>query len=84
MGIDLDEISLTATFHCDPHLDFFCSRSLINFGQPLHLSLLSFILMITDIILCMFIEVDQISSGATFLYNSDLDFFCSRSLNNFG
>ena len=30
MGIDLDEISLTATFPCDP--DFFCSRSLNNFG----------------------------------------------------
>ena len=26
MGIDLDEISLIATFPCDPDLDFFCSR----------------------------------------------------------
>ena len=31
MGIDLDEISLTATFPFDPDLDFFCSRSLNNF-----------------------------------------------------
>ena len=31
MGIDLDDISLTATFLCDPDLDFFCSRSLNNF-----------------------------------------------------
>ena len=32
MGIDLGEISWTATFHCDPDLHFFCSRSLNNFG----------------------------------------------------
>ena len=32
MGIDLDEISLTATFPCDPDLDFSCSRPLNNFG----------------------------------------------------
>ena len=39
------------------------------------LSLLSFILMITDIILCMFIDLDQISSTATFLCDPDLDLF---------
>ena len=32
MGIDLDEISLTAIFPCDPDLDFFCSKSHNNFG----------------------------------------------------
>ena len=32
MGIDLDEISWTATFPCDPDLHFFRSRSLNNFG----------------------------------------------------
>ena len=37
--------------------------------------------MITDIILCMFIDLDQISSTATFLCDPDLDFFCSRLLN---
>ena len=31
-GIDLDEISLTTTFPCDPDLDFFSSKSLNNFG----------------------------------------------------
>ena len=30
--IDFDEISLTVTFPCDSDLDFFCSRSLNNFG----------------------------------------------------
>ena len=35
-----------------------------------------------DLILCMFMHHDQISSTATFL--CDLDFSCSRSLNNFG
>ena len=39
--------------------------------------------MITDIILCMFIDLDQISSTATFLCDPDLDFFCSRLLNKF-
>ena len=79
MFIDLDQIVSTATFLCDPDLDLFCSRSLNDFGKPLRLSLLSFILMITDIILCMFIELDQISSTATFLCDPDLDSFCSRS-----
>ena len=32
IGIDLDEMSLNATFPCDPDLDVFCSRSLNNFG----------------------------------------------------
>ena len=32
MCIDLDEISLTATFSCDPDLDFSCSRSHSNFA----------------------------------------------------
>ena len=36
--------------------------------------------MITDIILCMFIDLDQSSSTATFLCDPDLDFSCSRSL----
>ena len=39
--------------------------------------------MVTDIILCMFIDLDQISSIATFLCDPDLDFFCSRLLNKF-
>ena len=43
MGIDLDEISLTATFPVDPNLDFFCSRSLnysiLHVGKSLHLIL---------------------------------------------
>ena len=39
--------------------------------------------MITDIILCMFIDLYQISSTATFLCDPDLDFTCSRSLNKF-
>ena len=32
----------------------------------------------------MFIDLDQISSSATFPYDPDHDFFCSRSLNDFG
>ena len=39
--------------------------------------------MITDIILRMFIDLDQISSTATFLCDPDLDFSCSRSHNKF-
>ena len=39
--------------------------------------------MITDIILCMFIDLDQISSTATFLCDPDLHCSCSRSLNKF-
>ena len=79
MGIDLDEISWTVTFPCGPDLHFFCSRSLNNFGQPLCLSLLSFILMITDIILCMFIDLDQIFSTSTFVCDPDLDFLVHLS-----
>ena len=30
--INIDQISSTATFLCDPDLDYFCSRSLYNFG----------------------------------------------------
>ena len=85
MGIDLDQISLNATFLCDPDLDFFCSRSLNNFSYlPLRLSLFSVTLISTDSIPCMGIDLDQISLTATFLCDPDLDFFCSRSLNNFG
>ena len=84
MGIDLDEISLTATFPCDPGLDFFCSRSLNNFGQPLCLSLFSVALIGTDSIPCMGIDLDDVSLNVTFPCDPDLDFFCSRSLNNFG
>ena len=39
--------------------------------------------MITDIIFCMFLDLDQISSTATFICDPDLDFSCSRSLNKF-
>ena len=84
MGIDLGEISLTATFSCDPDLDFFCSRSLNNFGQPLRLSLFSVTLISTDSIPCMGIDLDEISLTAIFPFDPDLDLFCSRSLNNFG
>ena len=79
IGIDLGEISETATFSCDPDLRLFCSRSLDNFGYLLCLSLLSFILMNSDIILCMFIDLDQIFSNATFLYDPDLDFLGHRN-----
>ena len=74
MFIDLDQISSAAIVLCDPDLDFFYSKSLNNFGYPLRLSLLLFVLMITDIILCMFIDLDQISPIATFLCDPDLDF----------
>ena len=34
--------------------------------------------------ICIFIDLDQMSSTATFVCDPDLDFFYSRSLNNFG
>ena len=39
--------------------------------------------MLTDIIVCMFIDLDQISSTAIFLCVPDLDFSCPTSLNKF-
>ena len=83
MGIDLDEIFLTATCPVTLTLTFSVQGHLIILVTPLRLSLLSFILMITDIILCMIIDLDQISSTATCLCDPDLDFSCSRSLHIF-
>ena len=83
MFIDLDQISSTATFLCDPDLDFFHSRSINNFGRPLRLSLFSVTLISTDSIPCMGIDLDDISLTATFPCDPDLDFSCSRSLNIF-
>ena len=37
----------------------------------------------TDLILCMFIDLDQISSTATFLCGHDLDFFVQGHLISF-
>ena len=42
------------------------------------------LLMTRDVIHCMFVDLHQISSTATFLCDPDLDFSCSRSLNIFG
>ena len=67
-------VTLTLTFSVQGHL--------IIFGLPLRFSLLLFIKMITDI-LCMFIDLDQSSSTATFLCDHGLDLSCSRSLNSF-
>ena len=39
--------------------------------------------MITNIIRCMFIDLDQIFSTATFLCDPDLAYSCARSLNIF-
>ena len=80
---DLDQISSIATFLCDHDLDFFSSRSLNHFDKALLLSLLSFIWMITYIIFCMLLDIDQMSSTATFLCDPELDVCCSRSLNIF-
>ena len=84
MGINVHEIPCTATFPCDPDLDFFGSRSLNNFGEPLRLSLFSVILISTDSKPGMGIDLDEISLTVTFPCDPDLDFFCSRSRNNFG
>ena len=65
MFIDLDQISSTATFLCDPDLDFFHSRSLNNFGKPLGLSLFSVTLISTDSIPCIGIDLDEISLTVT-------------------
>ena len=46
--------------------------------------LVLFILMITDTILSLFIDLDQISLTATFPYDPDLDFSYSMSHSNFG
>ena len=58
MFMDLDQMSSTAIFLCDPDLDFFCSRSLNDFGQPLRLSIFLVTLISTDLILCIGIDLD--------------------------
>ena len=74
MFIDLDQISSAATVLCDHDHYFFYSRSLNYFVKPLRYSLLSFILIIPDIILRKFIDLDKITLTVTFLHDPDLDF----------
>ena len=66
MFIDLDQISSTATFPCDPDLDFLCSRSLnifysmLHVGKPLYLSLF-----LVDLLkfCCCFCDLDFVHSN---------------------
>ena len=52
-----------------------------HFGWPLCLSLFSVILIRTDSIPCMGIDLNEISLNTTFPCDPDLYFSCSRSLN---
>ena len=77
-GLWIDDVRLSVRPSVRP------SVRLSTFGKPLRLSLFSVTLISTDSIPCMGIDLDEFSLSVTFPCDPDLDFFCSRSLNNFG
>ena len=77
----IDDVRLSVRLYVYPSVRL--STFLLT-SAPLHESLFLVMLMNTNLILCLGIALDQISSSGTFLCDPDLDFFCSCSLNNFG